>query len=293
MMEGKEDDTMIYEKINYTEDGRVNLQTYIPDLIREDLPLRPAMIACPGGGWEFHGAAEGEGVALTFVKEGYAGFVLNYSLGEYSSFPNPLVEISWAIRTVREHAEEWHIDPNRIFISGFSAGATVAALSATQWNDPRVCEVLGGEASMYRPDAALLAYGVYEISLAFSMVFSGVDLLSIPKEVAIEQGMKMGFTLGQIVANLAKEVNVIDYVSKDSAPMFIFQSKTDEFVPVSNAERLAAKMEEFGRPYVLHLFESGRHGMSVNNRLTDPVEEIDPNWSQWVEKSLAWLEKIT
>ena len=279
---------MIYEKINYTEDGRVNLQTYIPDLCRDDLPPRPAMITCPGGGWEFHGAAEGEAVALTFVKEGYAGFVLNYSLGEYSAFPNPLVEISWAIRTVREHAEEWHIDPNRIYVSGFSAGATVAALSATQWNDPRVCEVLGGEASMYRPDAAVLAYGVFDIST----VFSGFDLSSVPREVAIEQGMKLGFTLGQVIANLTPEVNVVNYVSKDSSPMFIFQSKTDEFVPVSNAEMLAAKMEEYGRPYELHIFESGRHGMSVNNRLTDPVEEIDPNWSQWVDKCVKWLENV-
>ncbi len=280
---------MIYEKINYTEDGRVNLQTYIPDLCRDDLPPRPAMIACPGGGWEFHGAAEGEGVALTFVKEGYAGFVLNYSLGEYSEFPNPLVEISWAIRTVREHASEWHIDPNRICISGFSAGATVAALSATQWNDPRVCEVLGGESSMYRPDAAVLAYGVFDIST----VFSGVDLSSIPKDVAIELGLKLGFTRGQVVANLSPEVNVVNYVSKDSAPMFIFQSKTDEFVPVNNAEKLAAKMKEYGRPYEMHIFESGRHGMSVNNRLTDPASEIDPEWNQWVEKCLKWLEGIS
>ena len=279
---------MIYEKINYTEDGRVNLQTYIPDLCRDGMPLRPAMITCPGGGWEFHGAAEGEAVALTFVKEGYAGFVLNYSLGEYSAFPNPLVEISWAIRTVREHAEEWHIDPNRIYVSGFSAGATVAALSATQWNDPRVCEVLGGDASMYRPDAAVLCYGVFDIST----VFNGFDLSSVPREEAIEQGMKLGFTLGQVIANLTPEVNVVNYVSKDSSPMFIFQSKTDEFVSVKNAEMLAAKMEEFGRPYELHIFESGRHGMSVNNRLTDPVEEIDPNWSQWVDKCLKWLENF-
>ena len=61
-------------------------------------------------------------------------------------------------------------------------------------------------------------------------------------------------------------------------------------LPISSTERLAAKMEEFGRPYALHIFESGRHGMSVNNRITDPVEEIDPEWSQWVEKCVDWLE---
>ena len=127
---------MIYQQINYTEDGRVNLKAYIPDVLFQDAPLRPAMIACPGGAWVFLAPAEGEGVALTFLKEGFVSFVLNYSIGDHSEFPNPLVEISWAIRTVREHAEEWHIDPDRIAISGYSAGASVCSMSATQWMDP-------------------------------------------------------------------------------------------------------------------------------------------------------------
>ncbi|MBR5040718.1 MAG: alpha/beta hydrolase [Clostridiales bacterium] len=279
---------MIHETINFTEDGRVNLQTYIPDVYREDIPLRPAMIACPGGGWEFHGIAEGEGVALTFVEEGYAGFVLNYSLGEHASFPNPLVEISWAIKTVREHASEWHIDPDKIVISGFSAGATVAALSATQWMDARIVEALGGESSLYRPNAAVLAYGVYDMST----IFSGVDLASIPKKVAIEQGMKMGFTLGQIVANLTQEVNVVNYVTKDTVPTFFFQSITDEFVPVSNSLKLAEKLDQNKVPFEMHIFGSGRHGMSVNNKLVDPENDIDASASQWVPLCLKWLEGL-
>ena len=40
---------MIHETINYTEDGRVNLQTYIPEV--KGGPLMPALISCPGGAW--------------------------------------------------------------------------------------------------------------------------------------------------------------------------------------------------------------------------------------------------
>ena len=279
---------MIHETINFTEDGRVNLKTYIPDVYREDIPLRPAMIACPGGGWEFHGIAEGEGVAPTFVEEGYAGFVLNYSLNEYASFPNPLIEISWAIKTVRENAEKWHIDPNKIVVSGFSAGATVAALSATQWMDARIVEALGGESLQYRPNAAVLAYGVYDMST----IFSGVDLSSIPKEVAIEQGMKMGFTLGQIVANLAPEVNVVNYVTQDTVPTFFFQSITDEFIPVTNPLKLAEKLDENKVKFEMHIFGSGRHGMSVNTKLVDPEFAIDESASQWVPLCVKWLEGL-
>ena len=46
------------------------------------------MIACPGGAWTWLSLTEGEGVALTFVKEGFAAFVLNYSVGDYSESPN-------------------------------------------------------------------------------------------------------------------------------------------------------------------------------------------------------------
>lgn len=83
---------MIFKTIDYTQDGRVNLQTYIPDYTGGD--LRPAILVCPGGAWTHLSKREGEAVALTFVKEGYAGFVLNYSVGDYSEFPNPLIEVA-------------------------------------------------------------------------------------------------------------------------------------------------------------------------------------------------------
>jgi len=121
---------MIHETINYTNDGRVNLQTYIPDI--HEGPLMPVMIALPGGAWTHLSYTEGEMVALTFVKERYVSFVLNYSVGDYSQFPNPLVEICWAISYIRQHAKEWYIDPNKIVVAGFSAGASVASMSATQ-----------------------------------------------------------------------------------------------------------------------------------------------------------------
>lgn len=48
---------MLYKQINYTADGRVNLQTYIPEKLKTTKP-RPAMIACPGGAWTWLSPAE-------------------------------------------------------------------------------------------------------------------------------------------------------------------------------------------------------------------------------------------
>lgn len=100
---------MLYETINFTEDGRVNMRTYIHDLTcnGEPGPKRPAVIILPGGAYAFLSETEGEPVALTFMKEGFNTFVLNYSVGDDSVFPNPLDDISKAIWEVRRRADEW------------------------------------------------------------------------------------------------------------------------------------------------------------------------------------------
>ena len=279
--------------INYTEDGRVYLEVYLPDVPSGDTPLFPALITCPGGGWMFHTTSEGEGIASTFLQQGFASFVLHYSVGEYSAFPNPLIEISWAIRTVREHASEWHIDPKKIVIAGFSAGATVAALSATQWTDPRITETLGGEKELYRPDAALLGYGVYDISTIFegtpfAALAGALSAGAVPDDIR-ETLLSAGFTLGQFTANSNREVNVVHYVTPETAPCFLIQTRNDEYVPVKNAYMLAEKLDEAKVPYELHVFGSGKHGVFADPSLKD---ENDTGTDLWVSLCVAWLKAV-
>lgn len=268
---------MICKTIHFTEDGRVNLQTYIPDVYDpEKTPLRPAMIACPGGAWTWLAPSEGEPVALTFVKEGYAGFVLHYSVGDHSAFPSPLIEIFWAIKTIREHAEEWHIDPNKIAISGFSAGSSVVAMSATQWMDPVIRDALGAPNEMYKPNAAVFAYGCNDLGTIFD---SHDPDLVIP-------------TPGKISADRTPQLDVVNFVTKDTAPIFFYHCRYDEFVPVKNTWLLAEKLDALKLPFEMHIFGTGRHGMSVNNRLTDARDSIDPSVSQWVPLCLKWLDSV-
>ena len=268
---------MINKTINYTEDGRVHLQTYIPDTMTPDDPPRPALIACPGGAWTWHAPNEGEPVALTFVKEGYAGFVLYYSVGEYSAFPNPLVEIGWAIKTIREHAEEWNIDPHKIAISGFSAGASVCSMSATQWKNPEVAAILGTDPEMLRPDAAVLAYGCNNLSTIFDA--PAEDDLEIPEP-------------GKITADRTPQIDVVNYADADTSPIFFYHCRFDKLVPVRNTWLLAEKLDQYRIPFEMHIFQTGKHGMSVNNRLTQAVTPIDNSVTQWVPLCVTWLDNV-
>ena len=89
---------------------------------------RPAVILCPGGGYSRLAAIEtGNGTLEPFLKDGFVVIVL-----KYRTVPTPrdaadhaLVDAKRAVRFTRHHAEEWGIDPARIGVVGWSAGANL------------------------------------------------------------------------------------------------------------------------------------------------------------------------
>ena len=80
---------------------------------------RPAIVVCPGGGYMYCSNREGEPIALAYAARGFHAFVLRYTVGWDAAGFKPLEEVSWAIGYLREHAEEWNIDPDKIITCGF------------------------------------------------------------------------------------------------------------------------------------------------------------------------------
>ena len=117
-----------------------------------DKPNGTAMIVAPGGGWEvLMMGYEGTDAAHWLNKHGVTAIVLKYRVtletreaGQKTSIEDGLA----AVKYVRERAREWKIDPKRIGIMGFSAGAYLAAGVAMQYT------------AESRPDFAVPVYAV-------------------------------------------------------------------------------------------------------------------------------------
>lgn len=62
---------------------------------------RPAMIICPGGGYRILADRERLPAAMPFMAQGYQTFILSYSIGDHSSYPPSLIDLSMAVRWVR------------------------------------------------------------------------------------------------------------------------------------------------------------------------------------------------
>ena len=221
---------MIHKTISLSKEKDVTLTTYIHDQSTQgnfQISKRPAIIVMPGGAYSFLSDTEGEPVALTFLKEGYNTFVLRYSVGDACTYPEILEEVSLAIWEVRSHAEEWNINPDAIVLMGFSAGACLAAMSATQWNTPGLAERLGVPFEGVKPHAAVIAYAPWDNTntIQKNPKYYNPDCAKIAKDCT-------------------PELDFINYTGPHMPPLFIWHNRYDKYVPAINPVMIAAKMLE-------------------------------------------------
>lgn len=136
------------ETLVLNQERNVTLTAYTQDVggSFSYIPRRPAILILPGGGYQYCSNRESDPVAFAYLKAGFQAFILRYSVGEDSVWPNPLEDYEQAMELIRSKAEQWNVYPDKIAVIGFSAGGHLAAAAATM--------------SRNRPNAAILGYAV-------------------------------------------------------------------------------------------------------------------------------------
>ncbi|MEC9484887.1 MAG: alpha/beta hydrolase [Candidatus Izemoplasma sp.] len=125
--------------------NNATLTTYILDFSDEmaDMVSRKAILILPGGGYQFCSDREAEPIALAYNKSGFNAFILRYTCHEEGTFEDSLRDAKMALKMIRKHAKDWHVNDNHIAVIGFSAGGHLAAHLSTNGDDrPNAC-ILG------------------------------------------------------------------------------------------------------------------------------------------------------
>ena len=238
---------------------------------------RRAMIICPGGGYEHLSYREDEPVALMWASEGFQVFVLHYGLNENAKKFGPLIEACLAIRHIREHAAEYDVDPNRIFITGFSAGGHLAASAGTLWDAEPVRAAFGDVPTrMGRPDGTILCYPV----ISSGEYAHRGSMYKLTREGATDEE-QAPFSLE-------------NFVNADTAPSFLWHTANDPAVPAMNSLLYATALATRGVSYELHVYPDGVHGLSLcDQRSWDGVAPlVNPVPSDWVHHAVRWAKNL-
>ena len=223
-----------------------------------------AVVVFPGGGyWILAIDLEGTEVCDWLTAKGITCVLLKYRVpGEHLSprsgaYPNSPMALEDAQRTVglvRFHAAEWHIDPHKIGVLGFSAGGHLVAAISTHFEKRLYHAVDAADQLSCRPDFAVAIYP------------------------------------GHMLEHTSKDFALNPYVpvSRQTPPTFLLQAEDDPIDTVKNSLVYYAALKKAGVPAEMHLYAHGGHAFGLR-RTKFPITE----WPHLVEKWLETIGMIS
>lgn len=235
-----------------------------------DIKKRPVIIICPGGGYDHTSDREGEIVALQFLAAGFHSAVLKYSCSP-AHFPVAVIELGSLIKQLRENADKWQIDTDRIIVMGFSAGGHLTASYCSLWSGELISGVLSCDKKMLRPDGQILCYPVIT-SGEYAHNGSFINLL------------------GEDYDEMKGSLSLEKTVNKDVPRTFVWHSYEDETVDVRNSLLYVNSLVNCGIRTEFHMFAKGAHGVSLGSRLSSKPSgaNIEPYIEPWIELAKSW-----
>jgi acetyl esterase/lipase len=204
------------------------------------------VIVCPGGGYNILAYdKEGTEIATWLNKLGYSAFVLQYRVPDKRD--GALQDVQRAVRIVRENANHWKLDPEKIGVMGFSAGGSLSARASILFNKKTYRPVDKADSLSCRPSFTMLIYPAY-----------------------LDQGPNQ---------TLTPELQL----NKEVPGMFIFQTADDPYG--NSALVMATSLRNAKIPVEMHLMPSGGHGYGLRPGLT--ASEMWPKLAgNWLNKIL-------
>lgn len=259
----------VIEKITYRGKIKIVANITVPTLsvylpVQKDL-FKTAVLICPGGAYVFTASGhEGEDIALLLNKYGIAAFVLKYRIPDDACMTNkeivPLQDAQRAIQLIKQNANEWNINSNKIGIMGFSAGGHLAASVSTHFEESFI---QNNENINLRPDFSILIYPV--ISFTDSLTHLGSRNNLIGKNPSAEK-----------IKYYSNELQV----TAKTPPAFLVHATDDNTVNVENSIGYFEALKKNNVPVEIHIYEKGGHGFGLHNPTTK---------DEWMERAINWM----
>lgn len=254
--------------IPYTFQGGedISLDAYLP----EAEGPHPAIVWIHGGRWAAGDKSQDADLIEALASEGFAVFSVNYRLVKEAPYPAAVEDVQEAVRWVRDNAEEYDVDPERIGAIGVSAGAHLAGLLATLDEGP-----LSGDA---RISAAV------SLSGPMDMVTAALEPGNLGR--AVETFLECA---GADCQPVAEDASPITHVDETDAPMLLVNS-TEEIIPIQQATSMGAALDAVDVDNAVLLVPGAEHGIAVIGGGKPGAPDVQEAYTAFLLEHVAGVE---
>ena len=233
---------------------------------KRNLAKGTAVIVCSGGSYGGRAnSVEGLPACRKLMEAGITAFLLDYRLPKAEKMERkeivPLTDAQRAIQYVREHSKQYKIDPSKLGIMGFSAGGHLVSTVGTHFSES---ELNNPKGTSLRPDFMVLVYPVISFADSLTHKISRMNLIG-----------------PEITAEKIKEYSNELQVTGQTPPTYLTSGMDDKVVDVKNSLYFSAALRQHNVPVELFLYEKGKHGYGVNNKLANV---------QWIDDCIDWIK---
>jgi acetyl esterase/lipase len=231
--------------------GRVEGSALLANIAYPDGPsLKPAILSVHGGRWRAGNRADASSIKVTqWAEFGYFAMSIDYRLVGGSPAPAPQLDLLCAIRWLHAHADEYRIDPERVYLIGQSAGGQMVSLVATagEAGFPRVG---GWEKARTDVRAVISVAATYELNtLSWGNLWTPVDAAQGKPVASLEEARR--------------HASPITHVKAGMKPLLIIHSDDDKSVPVQQAADMVEKLKAAGVQHrYVHYTDKGHMGIT-------------------------------
>lgn len=258
---------VLVNNLNYPSVKEVNDIVYCeenPDVMKADLLWNPdsrkydkypVILNIHGGGWIIGDKKNSRGMCLQFADSGVFVVNINYGMpkkahGFFEShdpeichsndylWPYPVKCAFAALQWIKDNAETYNLDLDKVFVSGDSAGSNIAAVTQTASANPDYAEKMGVGTAPVKVAGSLLFCGFYDVD-----VFWGLPMNKIP--VARSMMQDLFDKKDPTTDPLYKTVNPIPYFNTDMGKTLIISGKNDPMTH-GQSDMVEAKLKEIG-----------------------------------------------
>lgn len=232
-----------------------------------------AVVVCPGGSYFWHDMkTEGEAVASWLNENGISAFVLRYRTAYVPAFlfrfryvfrgnryPDPQDDLKQAIKYIKDHSEEFRVNPNHVGAMGFSAGGHLV-MSAAEFFEEE--------------DKPFFVAPIYPVVTM--------------TEDCVHKRSRRALLGDSRVRNkvLRDSLSLEKHVPADCPPVFLINCKDDPVVDYRNSVLLDKALTEKNIPHLYIQYETGGHGFGASESKGTPESR------EWKIEFINWINRL-